>query len=455
MIRPISRRTMLRGLGACVALPMLDVMTPTRVLRGGLVSAAAAPESSAPLRMAMFFLPNGMNMKCWTPEKEGMDFELPPTLEPLAPVKDQIAVLSGLAQDAAKAHGDGAGDHARSAAAFLTGAHPHKTSGEDIHLGVSMDQVAAKQIGDATRLPSLELGLDKGGVAGECDSGYSCAYVSNIAWSTPTTPLPHETNPAAVFDRLFGSDDDRAAAENRVRRLRDRKSILDFVSDDAKSLDRRLGAADRQKLDQFTTAIREIELRIDKARQQTSPVQLPDEKKPAGAPEDMGEHMRLMGDMLALAFQMDLTRISTFMVARDGSDRTYRQVGVSEGHHAVSHHGRDPKKLEAVAKIDRFHMEQFAYFVQKLASIKEGDGTLLDHCMILYGAGISDGNRHNHNDLPIILAGRGNGGITPGRHVRYHDGTPLCNLYLSMLERMTVKVDRFGDSTEPLKDLDV
>jgi hypothetical protein len=434
---------------------MLDAMVPTSILRGGIARAAAATQTSSPLRMAMFFLPNGMNMHQWTPTTEGEGFELTPTLEPLAPVRDQLTVLSGLTLDAARAHGDGGGDHARSAAAFLTGAHPHKTSGDDIHLGVSMDQVAAKEIGNRTRLQSLELGLDKGGIAGDCDSGYSCAYVSNISWSTPTTPLPHETNPAAVFDRLFGSDDDRAAAENRQRRLSERKSILDFVSDDAKSLNRQLGKRDQQKLDEFTTAIREIERRVEMARNQANSTQVPVGSKPAGTPEDFGEHMRLMADMLVLAFQMDLTRISTFLVARDGSDRTYRMVGVNEGHHTVSHHGRDEKKLEAVAKIDHFHVEQFSYFLQKMASIKEGDGTLLDHSMILFGCGISDGNRHNHNDLPIVLAGRGGGAITPGRHVRYKDGTPLCNLYLGMLNRMGVTPDRFGDSTEPLKDLQV
>jgi len=360
-VRPISRRTVLRGLGAAVALPLLDAMVPSGVIRGGIAQAAqdtlglaAAAADGVPVRMAMFFLPNGMNMQKWKPGGDGTDWELPPTLEPLAPVKQDLTVISGLALDAAKAHGDGAGDHARSAAAFLTGAHPHKTAGADIHLGISVDQVAANAIGTQTRLPSLELGLDEGQTAGDCDSGYSCAYVSNISWRSATVPMPHEVNPAAVFDRLFGSDDDRAATENRVRRLRERKSILDFVSDDSKTLAGRLGKVDRDKLDEFQTSIREIELRIDKARQQSAQPVQPGMDKPKGIPEDFGQYMRLMTDMLVLAFRMDLTRVGTFLVAHDGSDRTYRNLGISEGHHAISHHGGNPDKLAHLGPVGDF-----------------------------------------------------------------------------------------------------
>lgn len=446
-IRPLSRRTILRGLGAAVALPFLDAMVPS-VLRAGVASAASTTAGASPVRMAMFFLPNGMNMKQFLPEGTGADWELPATLEPLAEVKSDISVLSGLALDNARAHGDGAGDHARSAAAFLTGAHPHKTAGADIHLGVSVDQVAANAIGGQTRLPSLELGLDKGQLAGECDSGYSCAYVSNISWQSPTAPMPHEINPAAVFERLFGSDDER----DRARRLRERKSILDFVSDDSKSLGRRLGKSDQQKLDEFTTSIREIEKRVEKSRTQTQQPR-PTMPKPAGIPEDFAEHFRLMTDLMVLAFQMDLTRVSTFMVAHDGSDRTFGSLGISEGHHALSHHGGNKDKLEQIAKIDHFHVEQFAYFLKRLKETKEGERNLLDNSMVVFGCGIGDGNRHNHNDLPILLAGRGGGTIDAGRHIKFDRDTPLCNLYLSMLDRMGIKPERFGDSTGTLSEL--
>jgi uncharacterized protein DUF1552 len=405
----------------------------------------------------MFFLPNGMCMGDWTPGKEGPGFELPATLQPLEAVRDQVTVLSGLACDNARAKGDGPGDHARSAAAFLTGAHPYKTAGKGIKLGVSVDQVAAKAIGSQTRLPSLELGLDRGALAGNCDSGYACAYVSNISWSSETTPVPKEVNPSAVFDRLFGARSEREAAEGRAKRLRYRKSILDFVADDAKRLNRELGKSDQRKLDEFTTAVREIEKRVERDREQQAQAKarahVPDVKLPEEVPDDAQEHFRLMADMLVLAFQMDLTRVSTFMVASDGSDRTYRQLGVSEGHHTLSHHGNNKEKIDQIRKIDKFHVEQFAYFLQKLASIREGDRSLLDNSMILFGCGIGDGNRHNHNDLPILLAGRGGGTIAPGRHLQYEKNTPLCNLYVSMLERMGAKVDRFGDSTGPVANL--
>lgn len=444
--KPISRRTVLRGLGASIALPFLDAMMPSYV-------SAAMGKSAAPLRMAMFFLPNGMNMAQFLPTETGTSFGLTPTLEPLAKVKDDITLLSGLCLNGARAQGDGGGDHARSAAAFLTGCHPVKTAGADIHNGISMDQVAANKVGSETRLPSLELGLDRGQVAGECDSGYSCAYVTNISWRSPVNPMPHEVNPAAVFDRLFGSADEIANAQNRARRLAERRSILDFVADDSKSLESQLGKADQQKLDEYTTSIRQIEKQIEKARLESARPIDPGMGRPDGIPEDFQAHMRLMCDLMILAFRMDLTRISTCMVAREGSERTYRWLGLSDGHHTLSHHGRKPEKLEAIAKIDRFHVEQYAYMLEKMKSIKEGDRTLLDNSMILFGAGICDGNRHNHNNLPILLAGRAGGTITPGRHIAVQENTPLCNLYLSMLDRMGVKQDRFGDSTGLLSEL--
>ena len=454
---PISRRTILRGLGAAVALPMLDAMAPGAAARafGAAVEGAA---STSPVRMAMFFLPNGMCMEDWTPSKVGTDFELPPTLKALEPLRQQVTVLSGLALDNARAKGDGPGDHARSAAAFLTGAHPYKTAGKDIKLGISVDQLAAKQVGSQTRLPSLEVGLERGAMAGNCDSGYACAYSSNISWSSETTPVPKEINPSAVFDRLFGPASEREAAEGRAKRLRYRKSILDFVADDAKRLGRELGKSDQRKLDEFQTSVREIEQRVERDRQRQAQAKaqanVPDVKFPEDVPDDPQEHFRLMADMLVLAFQMDLTRISTFMVASDGSDRTYRAIGVTEGHHSLSHHGNNKGKIDQIRKIDKFHVEQFAYFLQRLSDIKEANGkSILDNSMVMFGCGIGDGNRHNHNDLPILLAGGAGGTITPGRHLQYEKNTPLCNLYVSLLERVGAKVDRFGDSTGPLPNL--
>jgi hypothetical protein len=459
---------MLRGVGATLALPLLDAMIPAAGLaRSAMGAAARSSAAPIPLRMAAIFLPNGVHYSDWEPKVTGRDYTLSRSLEPLKGVKDDLLVLSNLCLENAKAKGDGPGDHARSAAAFLTGAHPFKTGGSNIKLGVSMDQIAAQAIGHMTRLPSLELGLDRG--RGDCDSGYACAYVSNVSWSSDTTPMPKEVDPAAVFDRMFGTTGDRGADEaSRQRRLQRRKSILDFVAEDTRAISRKLGAGDRHKIDEFTTSVREIEKRIESVRKLNS-ADAPkpgDFARPAdGVPADVREHISLMWDLLALAFQTDVTRVSTFMMAGDGSDRHYTHLGLSEGHHTLSHHQNEQDKVDAIKKIDRFHMEQFARFVEKLKSTKEGDGTLLDHSMILCGAGIGDGNFHNHDRLPILLAGRGGGTITPGRHVKYDANTPLCNLYVSMLQRMTAAnggadlgsttggTARFGDSTGPLAQL--
>jgi hypothetical protein len=446
---------MLRGLGVAVGLPFLDAMVPGTVFNAAQAAGATATGAAAvaPTRMAFFFIPNGVNIPYWTPTKEGFDFDLTPTLTPLKAVKNDCMVLSGLTLDNARAKGDGPGDHARSAAAFLTGAHPYKTSGANIKLGVSVDQVAAGKIGTQTRLPSLELGLDKTQTAGNCDSGYSCAYTSNISWRSESTPVPKEVDPASLFDRLFGAGNDKAAAESRAKRAMYRRSILDYVADDAKRLDRQLGKADQQKMDEFETSVREIEKRISMMQKQEREQKAPDMARPDGIPTDMTDHMRLMTDLLVLAWQMDITRISTVMVARDGSDRHYRWLNITEGHHTSSHHGGNAQKIEAVRKIDKYHMEQFAYFLQKLKSVKEGNGTLLDHSMVMLGSGISDGDRHNHDELPIVLAGRGGGFMKPGRHIRFPRNTPLCNLYLTMLETMGVKEQRFGDSNGKLSTL--
>jgi hypothetical protein len=371
-------------------------------------------------------------------------------LQPLAKLKDQINVFSGLAQDNGRAKGDGPGDHARSAASFLTGAHPVKTSGADIRVGMSVDQVAAEFVGHYTRLPSLEVGIERGRQAGNCDSGYSCAYSNNISWKTPTTPMAKEVDPRLVYERLFGTS--LEAAKANARRDLFRKSILDLVSEDAASLQRSLGQTDRRKVEEYFTSVRELELRIARAEQDAQRDR-PDFEVPQDLPRDLQVHIRLMYDLMVLAFQTDTTRVITFMLANEGSNRTYPMVGVNDGHHEISHHRDDRDKVAKLQKIDHFLVSEFAYFLEKLASIKEGQGTLLDHSMILYGSGISDGNRHRHDDLPIVLAGRGGGTIETGRHVRIERETPLNNLFLSMLDRAGASVDELGDSTGRLCEL--
>ena len=436
----LSRRTVLRGLGVSVALPFLDAMRPSPLIAG------RADEKSPPLRAAFLYVPNGVHMPAWTPRSLGAAFELPPILETLRPVKDDILVLSGLTLNPARALGDGGGDHARAMASFLTGRHPRKTDGADLRAGVSVDQMAAQQIGQKTRFPSLEVGCEGGKNAGECDHGYSCAYQSNLSWRSETTPVAKQINPRLVFDRLFGGPAETAGGEDTARAVRRNKSILDLIGDDARQLSQALGTADRRKIDEYLTGVREIEQRINRT-QPAVDVGVAKYARPLGIPADYQEHLRLMGDLLVLAFQCDLTRIITFVFANDGSNRSYRTVGVADGHHDLSHHGGESAKQEKIQKINQFHATQLALILQKLKSIPEGNGTLLDHCMIVYGSGISDGNAHAHDDLPILLAGKGNGTIKSGRHVRVPKETPLTNLYLSMLDRMAVKVDGFGDST--------
>jgi hypothetical protein len=362
-----------------------------------------------------------------------------------------LLVLSGLAHDKARPNGDGAGDHARASATFLTGCQARKTNGADIKVGVSVDQLAAAQIGHQTRLPSLELGCDRGRLAGNCDSGYSCAYSFNISWKTESTPMPPEVNPRLVFERLFARGSKGETEENRLRRERYHKSILDFVLQDATRLKAQLGYTDRRKLDEYLTAVRELEQRIEQEEKYVAA--LPDYSKPTGVPKDYEKHIRLMYDLLALAFQTDTTRVSSFMMAHDGSNRPYPFIGVTEGHHDLSHHGNDEAKKAKIAKINRFHTTQFAYFVQRLKSIQEGEGTLLDNCMIVYGAAIGDGNRHNHDDLPVLLAGKGGTTFQTGRHIRFGKETPMANLYLTMLDSMGVTEERLGDSTGRLQPL--
>jgi hypothetical protein len=443
--KQISRRTVLRGLGTAISLPFLDAMLPAG-------RALAAAPGAAPLRMLFFMVPNGAHMPAWTPKSEGPGFELSPTMEPLAKHKEYISVFSGLTLDGARDHGDGGGDHARSGASFLTGAHPRKTDGADIKNSVSVDQVAAQAIGGKTRFASLELGLEGSAQAGSCDSGYSCAYSSNLAWRNESSPLAKENDPSAVFDRLFGNGDAASEGKNRAARLERRKSVLDFVLDDAKSLQRRLGAADQRKVDEYLYAVRDVENRMvhsDKLR--VGEDGIPNFPRPAGVPRDWSEHCKLMLDMTALAIRSDSTRILTFMFANEGNNAGYPQIGAPEGHHDLSHHGKSEDKQAKIQKINLYHMQHFAYFLDHFSGVQEGDGQLLDNCMIVYGGGISDGDRHNHDDLPILMAGKAAGRIKKPSHWRFPQNTPLCDLYLWMLNQAGVKADSFGDSKGILK----
>jgi hypothetical protein len=438
----LSRRAVLRGLGCAVALPWLEAMGPMRAW-----AAEGDAGKPAPNRLAFLYVPNGINMEDWTPEKDGDQFELPHTLQPLADVREYLNVLTGLTADKARANGDGAGDHARALASFLTGVQARKTDGTDIRNGVSVDQVAASRVGDRTRLASLEIGCEAGAMAGNCDSGYSCVYSSTMSWRSATQPLPKETNPKLVFERLFGAGD-----ANRAKRDAARKSILDFVREDAADLQGQLSRADQRKLDEYFSAVRDVELRIERAA--TLPeIKVDEALKPAGVPEKYEDHLRLMADLMVLAFQTDATRICTYVLANEGSNKPYPFINIREGHHELSHHGNDAKKKEKIRDINRFHVTQLAYLLNKLKSVPEGDGTLLDHCLIAYGSANSDGNRHNHDDLPVLLAGRGGGTVKTGRHIRYADETPLNNLWLSMLERVDVRVPFLGDSTGTLPNL--
>jgi hypothetical protein len=449
---PIPRRTFLRGVGTAMALPLLEAMMPLSAL-------AQSASKIRPIRMAFISVPNGIHMPAWTPAADGPNFALPSILEPLQNVRDSIMLLTGLTQEKAEALGDGPGDHARAASVWLTGCHPVKTSGADIKVGISVDQLAAQKIGHLTPFPSLEIGCERGAQAGDCDSGYSCAYSSSISWRTASTPVAKEINPRSVFERVFASGDPKESAASRHQRQRYEKSILDFVMDDAARLKSQLGQRDQQKLDEYFTGVRDVEERL--GRMEKSNVAMwraaalaPDAvKQDASIPADYGEHIRLMCDMMVLAFQADLTRICTFMLANEGSNRSYRLIGVPEGHHDMSHHGGDPVKQDKIRQINRFHVTELAYLLEKLQSIREGDGTLLDNSMVVYGGGISDGNRHNHDDLPILVAGKGAGTIHSGRHIKYTDGTPMTNLFLSMLDRVGVPAETMGDSTGRLQQL--
>ncbi|QDT02014.1 hypothetical protein K227x_03850 [Rubripirellula lacrimiformis] len=443
----LSRRTILRGLGVSLALPMLESIAPKAV--------AASPTLGPPQRMAFIFVPNGVHLPDWTPKQQGVGFDLPHILGPLAPVQDDLMVISGLTHDKGRANGDGAGDHARSASVFLTGAQPRKTSGENIRSGVSVDQVAAQAAGQATRFASLELGCEAGRSAGNCDSGYSCAYSSNVSWSSDSMPVAKETNPRLVFERLFGDGTAPKNDANAKRRDELKKSVLDFISDDARSLQSKLGGNDKHKLEEYLSGVREVERRIQRSDDEPKLSVDVDYPIPKGTPSDYGEHIRLMCDMMVMAFQTDRTRIATCMLADAGSNRSYRHINIAEGHHDLSHHRGEAEKHAKIREINRFHVAQLAYFLQKLKSTPDGEGNLLDNSMICYGSAISDGNRHNNEDLPVLLAGRAGGQIDSGRHIHVARETPMCNLFMSMLDRFGTPVDFVGDSTGRVSELTI
>src|SRR5215207_45114 len=447
--QPLHRRTFLRGLGVTMALPFLEAMLP---------KAIAAGSAKAPVRMAFLYVPNGANMREWTPAQVGADFELPFILDPLRPHKNDVLVLTGLTQDKGRNNGDGAGDHARAAATWLTGAQPLKSESGQIRLGVSVDQVAAEQFGRDTRFASLELGLEPGRQGGKCDSGYACAYSNNISWRGETTPGGKEINPRLVFERLFASSNPKAVGPTAARRQKYKRSILDFVTEDAEALSGKVGGSDKQKLDEYLTAVREIERRVEAAERSLAAAKAAGLVEGFDVPEEIPtsyeEHSHLMMDMIALAFQTDTTRIATCMLSNEGSNRAYQNLNITRGHHEISHHQGNSENLRQIREINRFHIRQFSYLINKLKSMPEGDGTVLDNSMILYGSSLADGDRHEHENLPLVMAGRGGGRIVTGRHLRYAPETPMCNLLLSMLNIAGVNAARHGDSTGVLRGLE-
>jgi hypothetical protein len=442
MRKQLHRRTFLRGMGAAIALPMLDAMTP----------AFGAPASGQkPVRLAFTYVPNGITMADWTPAAAGRGFEYTRVLKPLEQFREDTLVLSGLAQRNGNALGDGPGDHARAAAAYLTGVHPRKTAGADIQNGISVDQIAAQHLGARTRFASLELGCDDSRTVGNCDSGYSCAYTNSLAWRGPSTPMPPETNPRLVFERLFGDIDTSLPPETRARRLRHRRSILDLVGERSSKLAADLGPADRRKLDEYFSSIREIEKRIEMAEKDMTGL-TPTIDKPSGIPVLYADYVNLMFDLQLVAFQTDMTRVITLMMGREGSMRTYPEIGVPDPHHPLTHHRGNTEWIERVTKVNTMHMELFAKFIAKMKATPDGDGSLLDHSMIVYGSGLSDGNRHTHEDLPVLIVGRG-GSFVRNSHIVYEKGTPMTNLFLTLLDRMGVPAEQVGDSTGRIEHL--
>jgi len=442
--KALPRRAILRGIGAAVALPFLDAMTPA--------FAASQVSGKAPVRMAFVYVPNGIDMRNWNPDYEGKLATLPRILKPLEPHKEDVLLLGNLTHNTGRALLDGAGDHGRCCGSYLTGVHVKKST-SDIRNGVSMDQLVARQLGGQTRFPSLEIGLEDARQSGDCDSGYSCAYTNNLAWRSETQPLPPILDPRALFERLFG-DGVALSPEARLRQAKYRRSILDFVTEDTRKLQGGLGPTDKRKLEEYLSSIREVERQIERAEKDNAQID-PHMEKPYGVPADFAEHFKLMTDMATIAFQADLTRVLTFLVTHEGTSRAYREIGISDGHHPLTHHRNQEDLMEKVAQINCYHMQQFAKWVEKLKAVREGERTLLDNSMIVYGAGLSDGNRHLHEDLPTLIAGRAGGAIKSGRRVVCRRETPMCNLFLTMMDRMGTRMDHFGDATGRLEGLDL
>ena len=440
----LPRRTFLRGLGASVALPLLDSMVP----------ALTAQELTSALpvkRLGIIYVPNGVFMDNWTPPEGGSDFSLPSTMEPLAPFQDQMLVLTGLSNKMGDAWpGEGAGDHARAAGAYLTGVHPKKTEGADLQAGLSMDQIIARQLGQHTPLTSLELSLESRENVGACDPGYACAYANTLCWSSATTPLPMENNPRVVFERLFGGNESTDPEAWRARREED-SSILDAVGDKIAKLQGDLGHRDQLKLDEYLESIRNAERRIQMAEAQ-SERELPVIEQPAGVPATFQEHAKIMFDLQLLAFQADLTRVITFMVGHETSQRAYPEIGVPDAHHPLSHHGGSAEKIEKLIRVNGYHAEMFAYYLDRMKNTPDSEGSLLDNSTILYGSGMSDGNGHNHHNLPTLIVGGGAGSIKGNRHLVYprEQETPITNLFLDLLEKFDIPLESFGDSTRNL-----
>jgi hypothetical protein len=439
--KALERRTFLRGMGAAVALPFLDAMTP-----------AMAATPTRPVRLAFVYVPNGIDMRNWHPEYTGELRELPRILKPLEPFKQDITLLGNLTHNNGRALLDGPGDHGRCCGAYLTGVQPMKTM-INIKAGVSCDQIVANKIGSQTRFPSLEVGLEDARQAGDCDSGYSCAYTNNLAWRSETQPLPPILDPRALFERLFGTGV-ALSPEARARRDKFRRSILDFVKEDTAKLQKTLGPTDKRKLDEYLSSIREIERQMEKAAKDNTQID-PKMDKPYGIPADFAEHFRLMTDIVTVAFQADLTRVLTFLITREGTSRAYRELGIPDGHHPLTHHQGKTDQMEKVRQINEYHTAQLATWLTKLKSIKEGDSNLLDNSMIVYGAGLSDGNRHTHEDLPTLIAGSGGGHFKTGRRIVCRRETPMCNLFLTMMDRMGVQMEHFGDASGRLEGLDL
>jgi hypothetical protein len=437
----LPRRSFLRGLGAAFALPLLDAMTP----------AFAATRKAIP-RLGFMYIPNGVNLAQWTPVGSGTGFAFSPTLRALEPYRDRVTVLSGLAHHAADRLNDGAGDHSRAAGAFLSGCHAKRTEGADLYLGITADQIAARTLGKDNLLASLELKLDDSDIAPLCDEGYTCAYMNTISWSSPATPLPMENNPRFVFQRLFGEGE---SASERVTQTREDRSILDTVAASMKRLESTLGPADRRRMEQYFESIREVEVRLERIEAQNAkaPAQGHNSTRPLGIPENFEDHINLMFDLQALAFQADITRVTTLMIGREEGGRSYPQAGVPDGHHSISHHDNNPEKLAKLAKIDAYHVQQLANFLSKLKQTPDGDGNLLDNSMILYGGGISNGNMHNHERLPIVLAGGGAGTLKGGQHIDYKQDVPMSNLLRSLLDKSGVHVETLGDATGTLSEI--